>query len=94
MTQETMLQLLKIRVGITSTVKDQYLQHVLDSTIMMLADEKGINADLSNPVITSFVIDYATWKYESKGEMGGMPRHIQYALHNLMIHNQKSTEVI
>ena len=67
MTQETMLQLLKIRLGIASTVRDEYLQHLLDATVMMLEDEKKINADVSNPLISSFVINYSAWLYESKG---------------------------
>lgn len=92
MTQETMLQLLKIRLGIASTVRDEYLQHLLDATVMMLEDEKKINADVSNPLISSFVINYSAWLYESKGEHGGMPRHLQYAMHNLMIHNAKVVE--
>lgn len=94
MTQETMLQLLKIRLGIASTVRDEYLKHLLDGTIIMLEDEKQINADVANPLISGFIINYSAWMYESKGEMGGMPRHLQYALHNLIIHNQKVVDPI
>lgn len=92
MTPETMLQLLKIRLGIASTGRDQYLQHLLDATIIMLEDEKKIDVDVSNPLISSFIINYSAWVYESKGEHGGMPRHLQYALHNLMIHNGKAVQ--
>ena len=92
MTDEMLLQLLKTRLGIASTVRDVYLQHIIDSTTMMLQDEKGITADYSNPLITGFIINYSAWVYESKGEHGGMPRHLQYAMHNLMIHNAKVVE--
>ena len=90
MTIVTILELLKIRLGIASSARDDYLLHLSEATIAMLDDEKGINADLNNPVVSDFVINYAAWKYESKGEMGGMPRHLQFALHNLMIHNKKA----
>lgn len=85
----TILKLLKIRLGIASASRDEYLLHLIEATIAMLDDEKGINADLTNPVISNFVVNYTAWIYESKGELGGMPRHLQFALHNLMIHNQK-----
>lgn len=94
MTKAEILSFLKARLGISSNGKDAYLNLIIDSTIKMLDDEKGINADPTNPVITEFIVDYSTWKYESKGEMAGMPRYLDFALKNLMIHNRKSTEVI
>ncbi|MFD1899962.1 hypothetical protein GQR36_07625 [Enterococcus termitis] len=33
-----------------------------------------------------FVVDYAAWRYRSRGE-GVMPRNIQYRLHNLILKN-------
>lgn len=86
---ETMMQLLKIRLGIASDNRDVYLIHLLEATIQMLSDEKGIDTETPNELVTAFIIDFSAWRYESKGEQGGMPRHLQYALHNLMIHNQK-----
>lgn len=84
-----LLILLKLRLGISSTAKDTLLNHLLDATVKMLDDEKGIFVDMANPVITEFIVNYSTWKYESKGEQSGMPRHIQFALHNLVVHNRK-----
>lgn len=90
MDTSTILKLLKIRLGIASSARDEYLLHLVESAVAMLDDEKGIHADLANPVVSNFVVNYTAWLYESKGEMGGMPRHLQFALHNLMIHNKKS----
>lgn len=81
------LQLLKLRLGIFSNARDTYLNHLLDTTIHMLTDEKKIDVGLSNPVILNFVVSYSAWLFESKGEQGGMPRHLQFSLHNLMMHN-------
>ena len=89
MDESLILKLLKIRLGIASNARDEYLLHLVESTVAMLDDEKGIHADLTNPAISNFVINYTAWMYESKGEMGGMPRHLQFAMHNLMIHNKK-----
>ena len=89
MDESLILKLLKIRLGIASNARDEYLLHLVESTVAMLDDEKRINAALTNPAISNFVINYTAWMYESKGEMGGMPRHLQFAMHNLMIHNKK-----
>jgi hypothetical protein len=94
MTKAEILSFIKARLGISSNGKDAYLNLIIDATIKMLEDEKGVNADLSNPLIIEFIVDYATWKYEAKGETGGLPRYLDFALKNLMIHNQKSNEVI
>ena len=91
---EIMMQLLKIRLGIASNARDVYLIHLLEATIQMLSDEKGIDTETPNELITAFIVDYSAWRYESKGESGGMPRHLQYALHNLMIHNQKVVDPV
>mgnify|MGYP006928713294 FL=1 len=32
-----------------------------------------------------FIVDYACYRYESKGEYEDMPRHLQWRLHNLAI---------
>ncbi len=89
MTKIEILNLLKARLGISSTVKDTYLNLIIDSTIKLLSDEKGIDVDLTNPVIIEFIVDYSVWKYEAKGETAGMPRYIDFALKNLMIHNRR-----
>lgn len=89
----TELQLLKFRLGFTNTAKDDYLTHILESTKTMLTDEKKITINTSNANHLGFIVNYSAWVYESKGEMGGMPRHLQYALHNLIIHSTKAEGV-
>jgi len=91
---DELLILLRQKLGISSTIKDVSLLHSLESTQRMLDDEKGINADLTNPVITEFIVDYTAWKYERKPDADGMPRYLQAALNNLMIHNGKIAEVV
>lgn len=91
---DELLIILRQKLGISSAIKDVSLLHSLESTLKMLDDEKGINADLTNPVITEFIVDYTAWKYERKPDSGGMPRYLQYALNNLMIHNGKTAEVV
>lgn len=82
----TVMGVVKERLGITSTVRDTYLLAIADSVIDELATEKGLTLNLDSPSQFMFVVDYACWRYQSRDAATGMPRHIQYRLHNLMIH--------
>jgi len=80
------LELVKARLGITTVVRDVYLTAIIEGIIKELTDEKGLALDGANPYHLMFVVDFATWRYQSRDESGAMPRHLQYRLHNLMIH--------
>lgn len=82
----TILAIVKDRLGIKTTVRDTYLEAIIDGVVTELADEKGLVLDGTNPYHLMFVVDYATWRYQSRDSDTGMPRHLQYRLHNLMIH--------
>lgn len=82
------LELVKARIGISTTVRDTYLKAIINGIIKELEDEKGINLDLeNNDAHLMFVVDYADWRYNNRDESGAVPRHLQFRLHNLMIHN-------
>ena len=36
-----------------------------------------------------FIVDYSTWRYQSRDEAKGMPRHLQFRLHNIFISQAK-----
>jgi len=80
------LELVKARLGITTEVRDVYLTTIIEGIIKELTDEKGLVLDGTNPYHLMFVVDFATWRYQSRDESGAMPRHLQFRLHNLMIH--------
>lgn len=84
--KETTIHLIKERLGIRSDVRDTYLNAILDSVIVELEEEKGLVLDGANPYHFMFIVDYSEWRYSNKGTMDGMPRHLQFRLHNLMIH--------
>lgn len=81
------LRLVKFRLGITSTVRNEYLEAIIDSVIKELEDEKGVVLEENNSYHLLFIVDYATWRYQSRDSVGAMPRHLQFRLHNLMIHS-------
>ena len=80
------LQLVKARIGITTAVRDSYLTAIIEGIIKELTDEKGLVLDGANPYHLMFVVDYATWRYQNRDTMEAMPRHLQFRLHNMMIH--------
>ncbi|HWQ31100.1 MAG TPA: hypothetical protein VN549_08925 [Negativicutes bacterium] len=82
----TILALVKAGLGISSTVRDTYLTAIVDGVIKELEDEKGLVLDGANSYHLMFVVDYATWRYQSRDKDTGMPRHLQYRLHNLYVH--------
>jgi hypothetical protein len=82
----TVLELVRARLGLTSAVRDTYLAAIIDGIIKELTDEKGLVLDGTNPYHLMFVVDFATWRYQNRDTMEAMPRHLQFRLHNMMIH--------
>ena len=86
MDASAVVALVKGRLGIKTSVRDTYLTAIVEGVVTELEDEKGLVLDGANPYHLMFVVDYATWRYQSRDESGAMPRHLQFRLHNLMIH--------
>jgi len=86
MDTQLVVSLAKERLGIKTSVRDTYLTAIADSVVKELEDEKGLVLDGANPYHLMFVVDFVTWRYQSRDESGAMPRHLQYRLHNLIIH--------
>ncbi len=94
MNTETVLQLVKARLGITTNARDSYIGAIIQGVITELEDVQGLVLDDANPYHLMFVVDYATWRYQSVREPENapsgrvplsMPRHLQFRLHNLMV---------
>lgn len=86
MDASTMVALVKERLGIKTNVRDTYLTAIVDGVVKELEDEKGLVLDGTNPYHLMFVVDFATWRYQNRDTMEAMPRHLQFRLHNMMIH--------
>jgi len=80
------LPLVKERLGIKSAVRDVYLIAIIEGVVEELEDEKKLVLDGANSYHLIFVVDYVTWRYQSRDSSSGMPRHLQFRLHNLLIH--------
>ncbi len=89
MNLEIVLQLVKENLGIKTDVRDGYLNTIIKGVIKELEDEKGLALDGSNDCHLLFVADYSAWSYRNK-DGAAMPRHLQFRLHNMIIHNGRS----
>lgn len=95
MDEAQIVALVKERLGIRTAVRDTYLTAIVQGVLAELKDEKGLTLLADNPYHLMFCVDYATWRYQSlsnsetsfTGQPLSMPRHLQFRLHNLMIHS-------
>lgn len=97
--KQTALRLTKARIGITSNVRDELLLATVGSVIDELENEKGIALNAESDAHLMFVVDYATWRYQSVAEKGvggglSMPRHLQFRLHNLIISSSRGDSIV
>src|SRR5699024_5043093 len=97
---ETALELTKARLGISTTIRDALLLNAVESVVEELEKEKEIELDYESALHLDFVKDYATWRYQSVGNVNttftthtlAMPRHLQFRLHNLSISQVRNDE--
>lgn len=90
------ITLVKARLGISTSIRDSYLTAIVEGVVTELNEGQGLVLDASNPYHLMFVVDLATWRYQSVAESAqipgrtplSMPRHLQYRLHNLIVQQQ------
>lgn len=83
-----LLAFVKANLNITQSVRDEYLTAIINGVVAELTDEQGLDLESSNPYHIQFVVDYAAWRYRSRGEEGAMPKHLRFRLNNMMIHQE------
>ncbi|GIO63575.1 hypothetical protein [Paenibacillus cineris] len=94
MDEAQILALVKERLGIRTAVRDTYLTAIVRSVVQELEDQHKLVLDPNNAYHLMFCVDYSTWRYQSAdnsetsftGQPLSMPRHLQFRLHNLLVH--------
>ena len=86
----TALGLIKARLGIRSDARDAYILSIAEGAIKELKESQGLEIDISNSSHLMFIVDYTAWRYSNRDEPNGMPRHLQWRLHNLIIGGAKN----
>lgn len=88
----TILSLVKARLGISATVRDEYLTAIIKGILTELDEEKGIKLNKEDNNHLMFVVNYAAWKYDNRDSNGAMPRHLQWDLHNLFLSSDENVQ--
>lgn len=82
---ETVLNLLKIDLGITHTLRDTFFTALLNACQAEI-EAKGITIDLVNSVEDQMLLsDYAAWKYRKRQEDVGMPQNLLFRIRNRVV---------
>lgn len=89
MDQGQLLELLKLKLGISTDLRDKPLKKIISSVITELTDNLGIELVGERADHEMFIVDYAAYRYEGWVDM---PRHLQWRLHNLQIASKKEVK--
>ena len=82
--KETILQLLKSRLGISTESKDAILYAIIDGILDECENVRGNQLEEKRYSDILLVLDWATWTYNHP-DGGIIPRSIQFRIHNLMV---------
>lgn len=91
MNKTQLLNLLKLKLGISTDLRDDPLNKIIDSVISEVEKVYGITLDTTRADHETFLIDFAAYRYEGGNDM---PRSIQWRLHNLQISNRAVINIV
>lgn len=77
-----LLELFKLRKGITNTAKDRYWKSKLESCLAELA-EKGVSVDMEKTADICFAADYAVWHSDDTNPV--MPEWMKHHIRDMQI---------
>lgn len=82
------LNLVKLKEGIKSDKRDEYINSLIESSFKELVDVKGIEIDLANPSHVTFIADWTYYQYINK-DHPEMPRFLKQKLHDYQVAYRK-----
>lgn len=81
---QTVIELVKLEVGITTDSQDERLELLTEGVIKELEEDRGIKLNLEERQDhLLFVVDYVAFRYEKPLE--GMPRHLIWRMRELYL---------
>ena len=81
---ETILQLLKIDLGITHNLRDAFFISLVSASIKEI-ERRGITLDLNSADDQILVVDYSAWSYRKRQDDIPLASNIQHRLRNRII---------
>lgn len=89
---ETLLQMLKIDLGLTVDDYDSRLQQIITAATTAIIKAGATTLDQNDPLDAQLIVMYARWLWDGRDEMPAMPRSLQLALHNRVFGEKMRTE--
>jgi hypothetical protein len=80
----TLLNLLKIDLGITHNLRDAFFISLIQGTIKEI-ERRGITLDLKAADDQMLVVDYAAWNYRKRQEDIPLANNLQHRIRNRVI---------
>lgn len=81
---DTILNLLKIDLGVTHSLRDAYFISLIKSSVAEI-ERRGIVIDPKDTEDQMLVSDYAAWTYRKRQEDTPLAQNIQHRLRNRII---------
>jgi hypothetical protein len=81
---QTLLNLLKLDLGITHDLRDAFFLQLLQGTIKEI-ERRGITCDLNSADDQMLIVDYSCWTYRKRQEDIPLANNIQHRLRNRII---------
>lgn len=82
------LEYVKYNLGLSTTVRDKYLEKIIEGVISEL-NNSGISPEGQDESYRkeyeNYVISYSAWMYENRGGVNTLPRFLSFRRHNLQI---------
>ena len=88
METQDILKFVKFNLGLSTSVRDEYLNHIIDSTISRTkragADPEGQSEDYQREWF-SYIVDEVCNMYRNRGGESALPPGLRYRLNNLIV---------
>lgn len=78
------LSLFKLDMGITHNLRDTLFSNLIESSTIELK-KMGVNLSSGTVEDTQLIVDYSAWMYRKRQEDIGLPRNLQFRIHNRVI---------
>ncbi|MDU1838667.1 MAG: hypothetical protein E6780_03735 [Staphylococcus epidermidis] len=89
----TLLELLKLDLGITHDLRDAYFSNVIESTCKEI-ETMGVTLNLESVEDQMLVVEYSAWNYRNRHVNIPLSRSIQFKIHNRLIKKAGTTDAI
>ena len=88
---DTVLELLKLDLGVTHKLRDLYFMHLIEGCADEL-ERKNIKLDKNAPDDQMLLSDYAAWQYRHRQEDVPLARNLQLRIANRAIRGRSGND--